>query len=104
MLVRIAYFEGTVRPGCEADFDRYVRETLLPIWRRTPNAMRVEVMRETGADDGAHRFPLILQIAYADSAALDEALASPVRMEGREATQALFASFEGRIFHAVYEN
>ena len=35
MLTRLAFFEGTIRSGREADFDRYVRETLVPIWRQT---------------------------------------------------------------------
>jgi hypothetical protein len=103
MLIRLAFFEGHIRSGREADFDRYVRETLLPIWRQTPNALRVEVLREVEADDGAHRFPMILQIAYPDRRALDEALASPVRARGREATRGLNEFFDGRIFHAVYE-
>ena len=40
MLTRPAFFEGTIRSGREADFDRYVRETLVPIWRQTPCAAR----------------------------------------------------------------
>ena len=103
MFTRLAFFEGEIRSGHEADFDRYVWETLLPIWRQTPHALRVELMREVEADDGAHRFPMVLQIAYPDRKALDEALASPVRALGREATQGLYEFFAGRIFHAVYE-
>ena len=60
-------------------------------------------MREVEADDGAHRFPMVLQIAYPDHKALDEALASPVRALGREPTCGLYEFFAGRIFHAVYE-
>jgi hypothetical protein len=73
MFTRVGFFEGKIRSGHEADFDRYVRETLLPIWRQTPHALRVEVMREVQADDAAHRFPMVLQIAYPDRKALDEA-------------------------------
>jgi hypothetical protein len=103
MLTRLAFFEGRIRSGREADFDRYVQETLLPIWRRTPHALRVEVMREVEADDGAHRFPMVLQIAYPDRKALDEALASSVRTLGRDATRGVHEFFDGRIFHAVYK-
>jgi hypothetical protein len=98
MLTRLAFFEGTIRSGREADFDRYVRETLVPIWRQTLHALRVEVMREVEADDGARRFPMVLQIAYPNRRALDEVLASPVRALGREATRGLNESFAGRIF------
>jgi hypothetical protein len=55
MLTRLAFFEGTIRSGHDADFDRHVRETLVRIWRQTPHAQRVEIMREVEADDGAHR-------------------------------------------------
>ena len=33
MLTRLAFFEGKIRSGHETDFDRYVRETLLPAGR-----------------------------------------------------------------------
>jgi hypothetical protein len=102
MFTRLALFEGEIRSGHEADFDRYVRETLLPIWRQT-HALRVKLMREVEADDGAHRFPMVLQIVYPDRKALHEALASPVRALGREATRGLYEFFAGRTFHAVYE-
>jgi hypothetical protein len=103
MLTRLAFLEGKIRPGREGEFDRYMNETLLPIWRQTPHALRVEVMREVEADDGAHRFPMVLQITYPDREALDEALASPIRSLGRDATRGLLEFFDGRIFHAVYE-
>ena len=32
MLTRPAFFEGTIRSVREADFDRYVRETLTARW------------------------------------------------------------------------
>ncbi len=104
MLTRLAFFEGEVRPGRAVDFDRYVRETLAPIWRRTPRALSVEIMFEAEADEGARRFPLVLRIAYPDREALDEALASPVRALGRDATRGLSEFFDGRIFHAVFES
>lgn len=103
MLTRLAFFEGAIRLGCEGQFEDYVKTKLLPIWRQTPRAVRVDVLREVEADDGAYRFPMVLEIAYPDRNALDEALASPTRALGREATRGLFEFFEGRIFHAVYE-
>lgn len=104
MLTRLAFFEGVIRPGREAEFDAYVDETLAPLWRRFPHATCVEILREAEADDGAHRYPLVLRISYPSRAALDEALASPIRAEGRALTQGLFAFFDGRIFHTVYSH
>lgn len=103
MLMRLAFFEGAIRPGCEDQFEDTVKTKLLPIWKQTPRAVRVDVLLEVEADEGAHRFPMVLAIAYPDRNALEEALASPVRGLGREATRELFELFDGRIFHAVYE-
>ena len=63
----------------EADFDRCIHDKLLPIWRQTPHALRVEVTREADAADGAYRFPLVLQNSCPDRKSLEEARASPVR-------------------------
>jgi hypothetical protein len=97
MLTRPAFFEGTIRSGREADFDGTFGRRWC-IWRQTLHALRVEVMREVEADDDAHRFPMVLQIAYPNRRALDEVLASPVRALGREATRGLNEFFAGRIF------
>jgi hypothetical protein len=83
MFIRLAFFEGVMRLGRETDFDRPY------CWRETPHALHVEIMREVEADDGAHRLPLVLQIAYPDRTALNEALASPIRARGREAKRGL---------------
>jgi hypothetical protein len=103
MFKRLAFFEGAIRPGCEVAFDAYVNDRLVPLWTRFPNAQRVEVLREVDAEDGAHRYPMVLSIAYPSRAAIEQALNSPVRFESREVTKGLFAFFEGRIFHVVYE-
>ena len=103
MFKRLAFFEGVVRPGREAAFDAYVNHELAPLWRKFPKAVRVEVLREVEAEDGSHRYPMVLEITYPDRAAIAIALASPARAEGREATKGLHEFFDGRIFHVVYE-
>ena len=102
MFKRLAFFEGAIRPGREAAFDAYVNQRLVPLWTRFPKALRVEVLREVEAEDGSHRYPMVLCIAYPDRKAIEEALASPVRSESREVTKSLFEFFDGRIFHVVY--
>ena len=47
------------------------------------------------AEDASHRYPMVLEIAYPDRAAIEEALASPVRAESREVTQGLLNSSQG---------
>jgi len=103
MLKRLAFFEGAIRSGREAAFDAYVNEKLAPLWTRFPKALTIEVLREVEAEDGSHRYPMVLCTSYPDLAAIEEALASPVRFESREVTKGLFEFFEGRIFHVVYK-
>ena len=102
MLKRLAFFEGAIKPGCEAAFDAYVNERLIPLWTRFPGALGVEILREVEADDGAHRYPMVLAVGYPDAAAIAVALDSPVRTESREVTKGLSEFFEGRIFHVVF--
>ena len=97
MLKRLAFFEGAIRPGREADLDAYVTEKLVPLWTRFPKAVRVEVLREVDAEDGSHRYPMVLEITYPDRAAVEDALASAVRAQGREVTKGLDQFFDGRI-------
>jgi antibiotic biosynthesis monooxygenase (ABM) superfamily enzyme len=103
MLKRLAFFEGAIKQGCEAAFDAYINNRLVPLWRQFPGALGVDILREAEAEDGSHRYPLILAIAYPDRAAMELALASPVRAQSREVTQGLHQFFEGRIFHVVYD-
>ncbi len=103
MLKRLAFFEGAIKPGCEAAFDAYIDEKLVPLWTRFPGATRVEILREVEAEDGSHRYPLALAITYPDKRAIERALESPVRYESREVTKGLYQFFEGRIFHVVYD-
>ena len=44
-------------------------------------------------DDGAPEYPLILAISYPDLAAVDAALASPARAEGKAATESVLERF-----------
>ncbi len=99
MITRLAFFEGVIKPGREAEFEAYVVERLVPLWTRFPNVTRVQVMREVSRDEGAPAFPLMLAVTYTDAAGMEEAMVSPVRMESREVTKGLFEFFEGRIFH-----
>ena len=99
MITRLAFFEGSIKPGQEAAFDAYVVEKLVPLWTRFPTVIDVKVMREISRDEGAPAFPLMLAITYPSQEGMEEALVSPVRMESREVTKGLFEYFEGRIFH-----
>ena len=102
MFVRCAFFEGRIKSGQEAAFFRFVEQRLLPLWRQFPHVTRVEILREVEAEEGAHRYPMVLQTVYPSRQAIADALNSPVRTESRALTQDLLLMFDGRIFHTIY--
>ncbi len=102
MFKRLAFFDGAITVGREKEFDAYIEERLVPLWTRFPGALRVETLREVAAEDGSHRYPLVLEVTYRSRSSIEEALASKVRFESREATKGLLTMFEGRVFHVVY--
>lgn len=102
MFVRCAFFRGRVKPGREEAFTTYVREKLVPLWTRFPGAEEVRVMRQDESDVSDPRFEMVLAVRYPSKAAIEEALASPVRFESREVTRGLVEMFDGDIFHTVF--
>jgi len=102
MITRYAVFEGSVKAGQEQEFRAAVLETVLPKWKQFPGALAVRVSFAEKRDEGAPEFPMILAINYPDMAAVETALASPVRAESRAATEAVLSRyFEGRVHHHV---
>lgn len=102
MITRYALFEGKVKEGQTEAFRADVIGTILPKWKEFPGALDVRVSFAEQRDDGAPEIPMILAINYPDRAAVDAALASPVRTEARALTeQVLSQYFEGRIHHHV---
>ncbi len=102
MITRFALFDGHVKSGHQEAFRKEVLETLLPMWKRFPGALCVRVCFAESRDEGAPDYPLILAVGYPDMAAVEAALASPIRMESRAATEAVLARhFEGRVHHHV---
>ena len=102
MITRYALFEGTVKAGQTAEFRQAVLDIILPKWKQFPGATDVRVSFAEARDDGAPEFPMILAVNYPDLAAVDAALASPVRSEARAATESVLSRFfEGRIHHHV---
>ncbi|SIQ32054.1 hypothetical protein SAMN05880590_103111 [Rhizobium sp. RU35A] len=102
MITRFALFEGKVKEGQTEAFRQAVIDRILPKWRQFPHATDVRVSFAEARDDGAPELPMILAVNYPSLAAVDEALASPVRAEARAATESVLAEFfEGRIHHHV---
>jgi hypothetical protein len=104
MITRFAFFEGRVEEGQIEAFRATVLDEILPKWKAFPGALSVRVCFADEHDDGAPEFPLILAISYPDRAAVDAALASPARAEGKAATEAVLARFfDGQIHHHITE-
>ena len=103
MITRTAIFEGRIKPGCEARFFAGVEQRLAPLWRKFPHARNVRLLKVATADADAPPIVMIQQIDYPSQAALEEAIASPVRAEARVLTLELMEMFEGRFYHVVSE-
>lgn len=103
MFTRSAVFEGRIHPGCEEEFFALVESQLVPIWKRMPQALAVRVMRTLDTDADAPAIFMVQEVDYPSREAVTEALSSPVRAEGRTATDALAKLYEGRFYHLVYE-
>jgi uncharacterized protein (TIGR02118 family) len=69
------------RPEDPPSFDRQYVETHLPLVRRIPELLRVEISRVTGAPRGEPEYYLVAEMYFADSPALERAMASPENVE-----------------------
>jgi hypothetical protein len=102
MITRYALFEGHVHDGQTEAFRHAILTEVLPKWKAFPGILAVRVTFAESRDDGAPEYPLILAISYPDLAAVDAALASPARAEGKAATESVLARyFTGRIHHHI---
>ncbi len=102
MITRYALFEGTLAEGKTDAFREAVLEELLPKWKSFPGALAVRVTFAETRDEGAPEYPMILATSFADTDAVEAALASPIRSESRAATDAVLARyFTGRVHHHV---
>jgi hypothetical protein len=102
MFTRSAIFEGRIHAGYEEEFFRLVEEQLLPVWKRMPNAQEVRVMRTVNTDADTPAIVMVQEVDYPSMQAVEEALASPVRTEGRAITDEMMSMFDGRFYHLVY--
>ena len=104
MLTRIAIFEGAIIAGGEDAFFAAVAAKLEPIWRDFPHVQAVRVLRPAEADPGAIPIVMVLEMDFADSAALKASLASDIKTRAHAATLEVLKPFSGRFFHVVTES
>jgi len=103
MIIRQAFFEGTIHAGKENAFRTYVSEKLMPMWLTFPGVQEVRVLYSIERDDGAPVYPMVLSTMYDSREALAAALESPVRYESRDMTKGLLDMFDGHIHHHVFD-
>lgn len=103
MLTRTAIYEGTIQDGREDEFFRRVRDELMPIWRDFPGLLSMRVQRRVSADTSARPIPMILEMDFADQAAIDALSSSPVRERAHAATLEVMKLFDGDLYHLVSE-
>ena len=103
MIIRQAFFEGSIHAGREQAFKSYVAEKLIPMWLAFPGVKEVRVLYDIERDEGAPCYPMVLSTMYESRDALAAALASQVRYESREMTKGLLELFTGHVHHHVFD-
>jgi len=101
VITRSAIFEGRIMPGCEEAFFAAVRYRLAPLWAQFPDASNVRWQRIAARDEDAPPIVMLQQVDYPSLAALEAALASPIRARARAVTMEILEMFEGRFYHLV---
>lgn len=104
MLTRVAIYEGVIEPGGEDAFFADVKARLEPIWRSFPNVLDVRVQRVTASDPGAIPIAMVLEMDFADQAAIDQSLASDIKTRSHALTLEVLKPFSGRFFHFIAES
>lgn len=102
MIIRYALFEGEIHAGMEEEFRAFVKEKLVPLWTRFPGAEEIRVLDGLDRDEGAPIYAMALAIRYPDMAAVEQALASDVRVESRAVTGELLKMFTGKVHHHLF--
>lgn len=90
------------RPEDPQSFDRHYFESHMPLVRKIPELLRVEVSRVTGAPRGEPEYHLMAEMYFADAGSLERAMASP---ENAEAGKNLMTFAKGLVsfFYAELE-
>lgn len=104
MLTRVAIYEGVVEAGREDAFFADVKARLEPIWRSFPNVLDVRVQRVIQSDPGAIPIAMVLEMDFADMAAIDQSLASDIKTRSHALTLEVLKPFSGRFFHFIAES
>lgn len=103
MLVRHAFFEGTVAPEDQARFESIVRERIAPGMQRFPRIRRLVYHWGREFEDDDRRFHLVIEHAYDSMQDMAAAITSAPRREIQEPLEEMLALFDGKVFHVNFE-
>ncbi len=103
MIIRSAVLEGSVKVPDQPEFDRYMKEQVVPAIGTFPGIRNVELRRIAKADNEAPAIYMIFDLHFDDLAAMNTALVSETRSRVRDQIKKGMAPFDGRVYHIVFE-
>lgn len=104
MLIRSAVLEGTVADADRAGFDHQMRTSVVAAIARYPGIRAVHLRKQVETEEGAPPIYMIFDLVFGDLAAMNAALASPVRQEVRSEIGKAMQAFKGRVYHLIMED
>lgn len=102
MLVRHAYFRGTVEPSRRDEFERYFDETLVPLIAAYPRLRGLRILRSPIGQEQSGPIYQVVETTYDDAEALDAALRSEERRRLYEQQEKIMHLFLGEVAHADF--
>lgn len=103
MLIRSAVLEGSVAEADREAFDCQMRTSVVAAISRYPNIRTVKLRKQVETEEGAPPIYMIFDLVFDDLAAMNAALASPVRQEVRGEIGKAMQAFKGRVYHLIME-
>lgn len=103
MIIRSAVLEGTVAPADQPEFDRQMREEVLPAITRYPGIREVRLRRPVESEPEAPPVYVVFELVFDSISDMHAALASPVRAQVRGEIAKAMKMFQGRVYHLVLE-
>ncbi|WP_342359432.1 hypothetical protein [Terrarubrum flagellatum] len=103
MIVRSAVLEGHVADADKAEFDRRMAVDVRNAIARYPGLRDIRLRWPAETEAGAPPVYVIFDLYFDDLAAMQAALASPVRQQVRGEIGAAMSAFKGKVYHLVLE-
>ena len=105
MLTKYAFFQGTLKPGVEAQMRAYVEDTLEPLWQQFQPSEEVRVLYSVTRDASGPVIPLALAVTYRDEEAMNQAMETTARYTARDLLPDFYERFfeQVKLLHYVFE-